>query len=59
MILMEKLIYSEENLSHFHFVHHNSCIDQVRFNGAHVVTLKAVILIPTAIRISNHKRCGR
>ena len=61
MVLMEKkkLIYSEKNLSHFHFVRYNSCLDQANCNAADITTQKAVILIRTATRISNHKGCER
>jgi hypothetical protein len=52
----KKLIYSEKNLSHSHLVHHNSYMDQASCNGADITTLKAAILIRTAIRISSHKR---
>jgi hypothetical protein len=58
MTLMGKLIYSEINLSHCHFVHHKSRRDRASCSGAHITAQKAIILINTATRTSNCKQYG-
>jgi hypothetical protein len=51
-------MYTEQNLSHSHFVHHKSRMDWASCNGAHITTQKTIILIHTAIRTSDHKYYG-